>query len=157
MVTGNLPVLHWICDGQLDENTMRFHYNASPPHPSHLSLSACCVHILTGMKDCCFISVVELCDDGFALNFDSKNLFLRKGNGFLIGYMYATTDLYLIEFNKPQPLPSVSNHAVLPPSTSSPIPFNILANSVHVISTKRDLVLYLHQAAWRPVQSTRIQ
>ena len=25
MVTGNLPVLQWICDGQLDANTMRSH------------------------------------------------------------------------------------------------------------------------------------
>ena len=122
-----------------------------------ISLSARRVHILPAMKDCCLIYVVELSDDGFVLNFDSKNCFLRKGNDFLIGYMYATTDFYLIDFDKPQPLPSVSNHAVLPPSTSSPIPSNILANSMHVLSTKRDLVLYLHQAAWSPVQSIWIQ
>ena len=38
----------------------------------------------------------QLCDDGFAVNFNTKNLFLRKLNYVLTGYRDSITSLYLI-------------------------------------------------------------
>ena len=77
------------------------HIPPTPPPPPQLILSARCIHILPVIKDFCLISVVKLCDDGFAVNFNTKNVFLRKLNDVLTGYRDATTGLYLIYFDKP--------------------------------------------------------
>ena len=120
-------------------------------------LSARHVHILPSMKYCCLISVRQLSDDGFAVNFDINTFFLRKLNGVLTDYRGATMGLYLIYFDKSQPIPYISHHSILPPPTPSPIPSNILSNSLHDISTKRHLVLYLHKCACIIVPSSCIQ
>ena len=156
MVTRKLPVLNVIFVGQPDATTMRFIHTTYLPLP-HISLSSRCVHILSSMNDCCLVSFGQLCGDVISVNFDTKNLFLRKGNYFLTGYEDSTTGLYLIDFDKPQPLPSLSNHAVLLPPIPSPSLSNILDNSFREICTKRDLFLYLHRSAWRPVPSTCFQ
>ena len=109
------------------------------------------------MKDFCLISVGQLCEDGFAVNFYTKDVFLRKVKHVLIGYRYATTGLNLIDFDHPQPPPSVANQSALALSTPSPSPSNIYSYPMNEMITKRDLVLYLHQAEWRPVPSTLIK
>ena len=117
MVTGKVPVLHGICVGKTDTTTMRFTHTSYLLLPQ-LSLSKYRIHILPDMKDICVISVGQLCDDRFAVNFNNKNFFLRKGSDVLTGYRDATTGLYLIGFDRAQPLPVVSNHAHLPSPTS---------------------------------------
>ena len=72
-----LPVLHGICVGQLDSRTMRSTHTSHLPLPQ-LSLSACSIHILPTMKVCCLISIRQLCGEVFAVNFNTKNVFLRK-------------------------------------------------------------------------------
>ena len=109
------------------------------------------------MKDCCLISTRQLCDEGFSVNFNTNNVFLQKVNGFITSYSDATTGIYLLYFDHPQPLPSISNYDLLPPPKPSPSTSNTLAKSVHGMSTKRGLVVYLHQDAWIPVPSTYIQ
>ena len=156
MVTRKLPVLNVIFVGQPDATTMRFIHTTYLPLP-HISLSSRCVHILSAMNDFCLVSFGQLCGDVVSVNFDTKNVFLRKGNYFLTGYEDSTTGLYLIDFDKPQPLPYISHHAILTPPTPSPIPSNILSNSLHDISTKRHLVLYLHKYACIIVPSSCIQ
>ena len=89
--------------------------------------------------------------------FYTSNYLLQKVKHVLIGYRYATTSLNLIYFDNPQPFPSVANHSALALSTPSPSPSNIYAYSVNKMTTKNDLVLYLHQAEWRPVPSTLIK
>ena len=125
--------------------------NPPPPPHTQLYLPARCVQILPEMKDHCLIHVGQLCGDGFAVNFDTKNIFPIKGKHVLIGYIDATNGLYLIYFDDPQQLPSVANHSDLALSTHFPRPSNICAYSVHETTTKKDLLLYLHQAAWIPV------
>ena len=115
-----------------------------------------CPH-LPAMKDLCLISIGKLCEDGFAVKFYTRNVFLRKVKHVPIGYRYATTGLNLIYFHNPQPLPSVADHSSLALSTPSPSPSSIYAYSVNEITTKRELVLYLHQAECRPVPSTLIK
>ena len=109
------------------------------------------------MKDCWLFYVVQLCEDSFAVKFDTKNIFLQKKKCVLIGYRDTNTGLYLIYFDHPQLLPYVTNHSNLYLSTPSPSLSNICAYSVHEMTTKMDLVLYLHQAACIPVPSTWIQ
>ena len=135
---------------------VRFTHTAYLPLPQ-LSLSACRVHILPVMKDFCLISFGKLCDDRFSFNFNTNNVFLKKGNDFLTAYRDATPGIYLIYYDKPQPLPPISNHSIPPPPTPSPSLYNTLANSMHKMSTKRDLFLYLHQATCSPFPSTWIQ
>ena len=156
MVTGKLPFLHGICARHPDTTTIRSTHTDDLSLPQ-ISVSAGRFYILPSMKDRCLIYVGQLCDDRFSVNFNTNNVFLQKLNYALIGYRDATTSINLIDFDKPQPLPFVSNHAILPPSAPKPIPSNILVNYVHEISTKRDLVLYLHRSACIPVPSTWIQ
>ena len=86
-----------------------------------------------------------------------KECFLQKLKHVLIGYRYAITGPNLIYFDNPQNFPFVANHSALALSTPSPSPSNIYAYSVNKMTTKNDLVLYLHQAEWRPVPSTLIK
>ena len=62
------------------------------------------------MKDLCLIYFGQLCEDNFAVNFGSKNIFLQKGKHIVIGYRDATTGLYLVYFDNPKPPPCVANN-----------------------------------------------
>ena len=126
-----------------------------PTPPPQISLSALCVHILSSMKDNCIISIGKLWEDGFVVNFDTKNVFLQKRKHVLIGYRYANTGLYLIDFDNPPPsMVNLSDLALLAPS---PRPSNICAYSVHEITKTRNLVLYPQRATLGPLPSTWIQ
>ena len=156
MVTGKLPVLHGIFVGHPDSTTT-ISTHTSYFHLYQTSLSARRAHILPPMKDCWFIPVVKLCDIGFSVNFNTNNVFLLKINDFLTIYRYSATGIYLIDFDKPQPLPPISNLVFLSPPTTSPSSSNTLSNSLHEMSTKRDLVLYVHRSSRILVPSTWIQ
>ena len=136
MVTGKLPILHGICVGRLDVTTMRSTHTAYLPLPQ-ISLSSLRVHILPVIKYFCLVYVGQLCDDGFAVKFNTNYVFLKKVNYILTSYIDATMGLYLIYFDNNQYLLVVLNHALLPPPTPPPIPSNTLANSIHKVSTKR--------------------
>ena len=130
MITGKLPIIHSICVGQPYATNMKYTHNTYLPLPQ-LYLFARHVHILPAMKDHCLIPVRKICDDGFAVKFNTKNIFLQNFNDVLIVYRYVTIGLYLIDFDKPQPLTSISNHNFLPPSVPSSSPSKTLANFVH--------------------------
>ena len=129
----------------------------TPPPLPQLSWYTRRVHILPATNDRCLIYVGKLYEDGFAVNFDINNVFLQKSKDVLIGYRDATTDLYSINFDNPQPLPSVANNYYLALSTPSPRPSTIYAYSVNKMTKKSNLLLYLHQAAWIPVPPNYIQ
>ena len=85
----------WWTSGQ---NHYKLHpHNLTSP-PSNL-LSAHRVRNLSAMKDCWLISEENLCDDGFAVNFDANYIFQQKINHVLIGYRDTNTVHYLIDFN----------------------------------------------------------
>ena len=79
---------------------------------------------------------------------------LRKGKLVLIDYIYATTGIYLIDFDDPQSLPYVANHSNLSLSTPFTSPSDKCAYHMYEMTTKKDLVLYLHRAARIPFPST---
>ena len=53
--------------------------------------------------------VGQLGDCGFAVNFDSKNVYLQKERLILIGNKYLTPELYYIYFYKPTHQPNFGN------------------------------------------------
>ena len=118
----------------------------SIPSPD-LFIYTMCPH-LPAMKYLCLIYIGQLCEDVFAVKFYTGNIFLRKVKHVPIGYRYATTGLNLIDFDHPQPPPSVANQSALALSTPSPTPSNTCALSVYEIKTKRRLLSYLHRGAW---------
>ena len=77
------------------------------------------------MKDSFPIYVGQLCEDGFAVNFDTKNVLIQKLKHVIIVYIDATTGIYLIYVDDPQPLTSKDNHFTLALSTPFPILSNI--------------------------------
>ena len=92
MVTVKFSVLRVICVGKSDATTMISTHTAYLPLPQ-ISLSTRRIHILPEMKDLWLISVGNLRDDGFSVNFNTNNLFLRKGDYILTGYIDATMGL----------------------------------------------------------------
>ena len=93
----------------------------------------------------------------FCSKFWHKYSFLIKWKHVLIGYIDATTGLYLIDLCDPQPIPSVANYSTLALYTPFPRPSNVWSYSMHKMTTKNYLFLYLHQDACSPVPSTCIQ
>ena len=148
------PPWYLCCRNGHDNNKINSHFLPTPTLA--LFIYTICPHLIP-VRDLCLISVGKLCEDGFAVNFYTRNVFLRKVKQVPIGYRYATTGLNLIYFDNPQPFPPVANHSALALSTPSPSPSNIYADSVNEMTTKNDLVLYLHRSEWIPVPSTLIK
>ena len=135
---GNISFWWLLClkTGRNNNDIKPYHL---PPLPQ-IYLYARRVHILPATNDRCLIYVGQIYEDGFAVNFDTNNVFLQKSKDVLIGFRDATTDLYSINFDNPQPLPSVANNYSLALSTPSPRPSTIYAYSVNKM-TKKWLVL----------------
>ena len=106
------------------------------------------------MKYHCIISIGQLREDTFAVNFYLNNVFLQKLRHVLISYRDSIACLCLINSYDPQPLPSVANHFAPAISTPFTIISNMCTYSMHEIITKQYLVLYLHQAACIPFPLT---
>ena len=104
------------------------------------------------MKDPCLISVGQLCDDGFAINFDANHVYLQKGDLQLIGTRDPSPGLYYIDFDSPTPPPQVMNSTDLTLADTS----KARAYYNQQMTIKPDLVQYLHRAAWSPLPSTCI-
>ena len=108
------------------------------------------------MKYRCLIYVGKLCGDGFAVNFDTKPVYQQKGKLLLIGNRDPTLQLYLIDFDTPTQPPHIENPTALSmdPLTS---PSEAVAYYVHHMTTKSELVQYLHRASRITVTSTYIR
>ena len=95
----------------------------------------------------------QLCDDGFAINFDATHVYLQKVILLLLSTRDPTSGLYYIDFDVPTHPPHVENSTDL---SLSPLAATSEARaySTHHMTTKLDLVQYLHRSAWSPVPST---
>ena len=108
MVTNKTLSLKGICVGEPDATRMRSSHISLLPIPQ-FSISARCIHVLPAMKDLYLVSVVNTCDDGFAVNFDAKHVYLRKVQLLLIGNRYTLSGLYNIDFYTPTHPPQIEN------------------------------------------------
>ena len=107
-ITDKVTTLHGICVRKPDATTMRLTHVVNLPTPQ-LYLVTYRVHILPEMKDRCIISVGQLWDNLFVVNFDNRHLLLQKEKLLLTGNRDPVTGLYLINFDAPQPLSSASH------------------------------------------------
>ena len=89
------------------------------------------------------ISISQLCDHGFSAISTAKDISLTGPYTTLAGTRNTNNGLYYIELQSIDPLPN----AHLP--QNSPC-----SNNVHTLSTKSDIMKYLHRAAFSPVIST---
>ena len=102
------------------------------------------------------MSVGQIFDDGFAVHFDANHVYLQKVRLLLIGNRYPSTGLYHIDFDTPTHPPQIDNPAALS-LASIMATSESMANLVRHMTTKSELVQYLHQVAWIPIPSTYIR
>ena len=155
LVTNKIPVLRGICVGQPDATTIRLSNIDLLPTPQ-LSLASCCIYIIPAAKDRCLMSVSQICDEGFAIKFDATHVYLQKGRLILIGTIDITSGLYYIDFDAPIHPTHVENPTYL---SLAPLADTNEARAyyAHDMTTKLDLVQYLHRAALITVHLTWIK
>ena len=83
-VTYKIPVLMGVFVGQTDTTIMQSSHIALLPIPP-LSLAVHRINILPVINDRCLMSVGQLCDYGFVINFDATHIYLLKGKLLRIG------------------------------------------------------------------------
>ena len=89
------------------------------------------------------ISIGQLCDHGFTATFTSKEVSLTGPNITLTGTHKIDNGLYYIDLQKLKPAPTTH------------LPQHYLcSNNVHTLSTKLDIIQYLHRAAFSPIVSS---
>ena len=89
------------------------------------------------------ISIGQLCDHGFSAIFTAKDVSLTGPNTTLTGTRNTENGLYYIDLQRTKP----AHTAHLPQHA-------LCSNNVHILSTKSDIMKYLHQASFSPVVST---
>ena len=89
------------------------------------------------------VSVGQLCDHGFTATFTAREVSITGPNTTLTGTRNTDNGLYYIDLQHLDPAPT--KH--LP--QHSPC-----SNNVHTLSTKSDIMQYLHRAAFVPVVSS---
>ena len=154
MCTDVHPTPNCICVGQLDASQMRSSHTCLLPTPQ-LSHAARKAHILPAMNNRALISVGQLCDDGFRVNFYEQFVFIQKGKLLLTGCRERNTGLYFLDFTTTHQMAS-SAHQTSQSLATFPAPDNFSAHSVHKMTAQKDLVQYLQHAAFPPVPSTWI-
>ena len=155
LVTDKTPVPRGVFIGQPNATTIQSSHISLLPIP-HLSLAARHIHTLSAMKYQFIMSVGQLCDNGFSINFDENHVHLRKGKLLHIGTIDPTSDLYYIDFDAPNHPPHFMNPIDITLSPLAPTS-EARAYSAHHMTTESDLVQYLHQAACSPVPSIWIK
>ena len=122
---------------------MQATHNALLP-PPQLSLAAHRANISPVLQNRAVISIGQLCNDGFSATFSKDHLTLVKQDITITGERNVRNGLYYIDL-APCSQPTARNALSLHTS---------YAQSAYKISTKSDLVRYLHQASSSPVIST---
>ena len=113
------------------------------PFPQ-ISLAARNANIFPALQNRALISIGQLYNNGFADNLSKDHLTLVKQNVTITGNRDDSNRLYYTDLT-PCPKPTARNALSLPTS---------YAHSSYEMTTKSDLVRYLHCAAFSPVIST---
>ena len=121
---------------------MRSTHNALLPYPQ-LSTSVRSAAVFPTLHNKALVSVGQFCDDGFKVIFTAEQVRLTKDDLTIIGSRNKSDGLYYIKLT-----PDAVTNPVRSPSPNS------AAFNVYTMQTKRDLVQYLHRAAFSPVIST---
>ena len=100
-------------------------------------------HILPALKHKAILSIDQLCDHRFKAIFDDTKVHLDIADTTNTGTRDLSNGLYFIDLRQPTGAVSFS--------------LNSHASYTHKITTKADLVQYLHRTAFEPVVSTWTQ
>jgi hypothetical protein len=113
-----------------------------------LPIAARKAHIFPDLKNSALISIGQFCDNGFEARFTKQHVRIIDNHNTTIlqGNRDPTSGLW-----------SLNLHSPLAPITPAPKDPDHLSNNVHELTTKRDIVKYLHQACGSPVQSTWVK
>ena len=131
--TGKIATSNGILIGFPNVTNMQATHTALIPLPQ-ISLAARCANIFPDLQNQALISIGQLCDNVFAATFSKDHLTLFKQNVTITGNCDARNGLYYINL-APCPKPTVQNALSLP---------TLYAHSDHKMTTKSDLVRYLH-------------
>jgi hypothetical protein len=127
---------------------MRSTHKALPPFPQ-LSASVRSAAVFPTLHNKALVSVGQFCDDGFKVIFTAEQVRLTKDDLTILGSRYKSDGLYYIKLT-PDAVTSTDASVSNLPAPS----LNSAASNVYTMQTKRDLVQYLHRAAFSPVIST---
>ena len=141
--TNKLATTYGILFGLPDGANMQATHTALLPFPQ-LSLAALRANSFPALQNQALISIGKLFGDGFSATFSKYHLTLVKQDITITGKRNTINGLYYIDL-APCSQPTVQNTLSL---------HTAYAHSAYKISTKSDLVRYLHHAAFSPVIST---
>ena len=97
-------------------------------------------HVFPALKHKALISIGQLCDHGFKAIFNDTTVQLANPDTTITGTRDLSNGLYFIDLRRP----------------ADPVvqPLHLHASNTHKMTTKADLVQYLHRAAFSPGVST---
>ena len=123
-------------------SSIRASHTALLPFPQ-LPIGARQSNVFPALGNRNLISIGQLCDHRCSVIFTAKDVSLTSPNTTLTGTHNTDNRLYYIDLQSIEPAPNahLPNH--------SPC-----SNNVHILSTKSDIMQYIHQAAFSPVVST---
>ena len=128
--------------GLPNRSSIRASHTALLPFPQ-LPIGARLSNVLPALGNRNLISIGQICDYGFSTIFTAKEVSLTSPNTTLTGTHNTNNRLYYIDLQHLEPVQNthIPQH--------SPC-----YNNVHTLSTKSDIMQYLHRAAFIPVVST---
>ena len=100
-------------------------------------------HVLPDLHNQALLSIGQFCDHGFQVHFNKTVMHLANSDTTIYGSRKPSNGLYYIELNPQYLYP-----------TSEPGTVTHAAYSAYSMTTKRDIVQYLHRADFSPVVRT---
>ena len=115
----------------------------------HLPVEVTAAHIFPNMQNKCLISLGVFADNGYNIHLTETHIYithLQDASKSLMGYRDAVSKMWTVDVtNKPNTtLPRVQAN-------------RLQANNVYEYRKKKDIITYLHKAAFSPVKSTWIK
>jgi hypothetical protein len=132
--------------------TMRSTHTALLPFPE-MSLAARQSTVFPALGNRALLSIGQFCDDGFDVNFTSSDVRISKNDTLISGQRDSRDGLYYIDLASTDAVHSRVPRPISTPSLPT-LSIKSAALNAYAMTTKRDLILYLHRAAFSPVVST---
>ena len=142
LCTNKSSTSNGILVGLLNRSSIRASHTALLPFPQ-LHIGDHQPNVFPALGNRNLISIGQICDHGFSAIFTPKYVSLTGPNTTLTGTRNKYNGLYYIDLQS------------IEPSSNSHLPQHYpCSNTVHALSTKSDIMQYLHQSAFSPVVST---
>jgi len=131
---------------------MRSTHTALLPFPA-LSLAARQSTVFPALGNRALLSIGQFCNDGFDVNFTSSDVRISKLDTLISRKRDSCDGLYYIDLASTNAVRSRVPRPIATPSLPT-LSIESASLNAYAMTTKRDLILYLHRAAFSPVVST---